>query len=79
MAPIAVFLSYYRPWAAIAVAVAVYYKIIVDQNYSVKNAPFYLGKYLLGFLSIWGVYTVFLYPAFFSPLRHLPQPKVCDE
>lgn len=76
MAPIAVSLSYYRPWAATAIAVALYYQTIVDQNYSVRSAPFYIGKYLLCFLGFWGAYTVFLYPAFFSPLRHLPQPTV---
>ncbi|CAG7555768.1 unnamed protein product [Fusarium equiseti] len=74
MAPIAVSLSYYRPWAATAIAAALYYQIIVDQNYSVRNAPLYMGKYLLCFLAVWTAYTVFLYPAFFSPLRHLPQP-----
>jgi hypothetical protein len=76
MAPIAVSLSYYRPWAATAIAAALYYQIIVNQDYSVRNAPFYMAKYLLCFLAVWAAYTVFLYPAFFSPLRHLPQPKV---
>ncbi|KAH7254218.1 cytochrome P450 [Fusarium redolens] len=34
-----------------------------------------MGKYLLAFLSVWAIYLVFLYHRFFSPLRHLPQPK----
>lgn len=79
MARIAVFLSYYRPWALCALAFAIYVQIIRDKNYSILHAPFYMGKYLLAFLSVWAFYLVFLYHRFFSPLRHLPQPKVCVE
>ncbi|KLO90249.1 pisatin demethylase / cytochrome P450 monooxygenase [Fusarium fujikuroi] len=75
MARIAVFLSYYRPWAICALSFAIYTQIIYDKNYSIRYAPFYMGKYLLAFLGVWAFYLVFLYHRFFSPLRHLPQPK----
>ncbi|CVK96849.1 related to pisatin demethylase / cytochrome P450 monooxygenase [Fusarium mangiferae] len=75
MARIAVFLSYYRPWAICALSFAIYTQIIYDKNYSIRHAPFYMGKYLLAFLSGWAFYLVFLYHRLFSPLRHLPQPK----
>jgi hypothetical protein len=26
---------------------------------------------------LWLLYKIFIYPSFFSPLRHLPSPKVC--
>jgi hypothetical protein len=76
MAKIGIFLSYYRPWAVSALAFAVYRQVLCDQNYTIRNAPLYMTKSLLGFLSIWALYTVFVYPRLFSPLRRLPQPKV---
>jgi len=30
-------------------------------------------------LSIWLLYILAIYPNFFSPLRDLPSPKVCDK
>lgn len=78
MAKIGIFLSYYRPWAASALVFAIYRQVLCDQNYTIRNAPLYITKSLLGFLSIWAFYTVFVYPRFFSPLRHLPQPKVSE-
>lgn len=26
---------------------------------------------------LWAFWQIFIYPSFFSPLRHLPRPKVC--
>ncbi|KAF5588400.1 pisatin demethylase cytochrome P450 monooxygenase [Fusarium pseudocircinatum] len=75
MPRIAVFLSYYRPWAICALAFSLYAQILHDKNYSIRRAQLYMGKYLLAFLSVWAFYLVFLYHRFFSPLRHLPQPK----
>ncbi|KAF5983164.1 cytochrome P450 monooxygenase / cytochrome P450 monooxygenase [Fusarium bulbicola] len=75
MARIAVFLSYSGPWALCALAFAIYTQIIHDRNYSIRHAPFYMGKYMVAFLSVWAFYSVFLYHRFFSPLRHLPEPK----
>lgn len=34
----------------------------------------FVGAYLLQCLSF-GIWSIFLYPFYFSPLRHLPQPK----
>ena len=44
------------------------------------SKPTFVGTFAqfwtLGFLA-WAVWTVILYPKYFSPLRHLPSPPVC--
>lgn len=50
-----------------------------------QNRQFLLGspgyalafvQYLIVEIALWGVWLVVLYPRYFSPLRHLPQPEV---
>jgi hypothetical protein len=48
-------------------------------DYSINES--YPWTAVVLFLSQWivyGLYAVVIYPRFISPLRHLPQPKVCS-
>jgi hypothetical protein len=78
MAKFAVFLSDYRPWILCAVSATAYSHVLSQGWNSFHQIPLLLGKHLLIVLSIWAVYTSILYPRFFSPLRHLPQPEVSN-
>jgi hypothetical protein len=70
------FMSTYRFWAAVSTTSSV---IIVHlaPKYSVGGSYIWtaVSLFLLQWL-LYGVYSIVLYPKFFSPLRHLPSPEV---
>ena len=64
----------YRPMSAVALG-ATY----LASSRAASTWP--SASFLLAFaafwaleLALWAIYTVFLYPLYFSPLRHLPAP-----
>ncbi|KAK7553582.1 putative P450 monooxygenase [Phyllosticta citricarpa] len=48
--------------------------LIPEQNLRVPITPIVLGLIAINF-GVWAFYRVAIYPFFFSPFRHLPQPK----
>ncbi|KAK8195298.1 putative P450 monooxygenase [Phyllosticta capitalensis] len=48
--------------------------LIPEQNLRIPITPIVLGLIAINF-GVWAFYRVAIYPFFFSPLRHLPQPK----
>lgn len=65
------------PWENITVG-AVLGSVILNwaQSQWSKSAllGYFLGLWLVGFV-LWGIWAVWVYPLFVSPLRHLPEPS----
>jgi len=65
------------PWRAISLTslVSAY---IATQQAPLTSKLLFAGAFVASWAVLaagWGVYTVFLWPFFLSPLRHLPEPK----
>ena len=46
--------------------------------YNVRSPSYLVRAFVMQWLAqltVWGLWTTFVYPHFTSPLRHLPQPK----
>lgn len=76
MQSLACSLSSYRPWAGLALALATVKLVLNRAAFTLRGLPLHYGLWQIGFLSVWVIYSVVIYPRFFSPLRHLPQPEV---
>lgn len=69
------------PWRSISIFAATgsYTLVSFRPDLLFFSKPTYLGTFLqlwiLG-LAVWAVWAVMLYPKYFSPMRHLPGPKV---
>jgi len=62
---------------ALVPAVATYFLVEHKPEFLLFSRPTYLGTYaqlyIIGFLA-WAIWTVLLYPKYFTPLRHIPSP-----
>ena len=67
------FLEIWLPLVACTIVV-LFYKSFTDHD-AVRTILSLLGLEL-GSLGLWAIYWMILYPAYFTPFRHLPTPPV---
>lgn len=64
---------------AVAAAIGSYVLVVHAPNYVLSSRPTFVGTFVQLFILLFVArlfYQVVLYPRYFSPLRHLPGPKV---
>jgi hypothetical protein len=66
------------PWTTLAVTAAVLL-VRLAPEYSIKRSYLWTTSGFIALSVLWQfIYRCILYPEYFSPLRHIPAPKVIN-